>query len=104
MFREIISDLLIHETKDPRISGFISVTSVSISRDLSYAKVWISILGDDREKEIIFQGLESARGFLRKEIASHIRLRRIPELFFLEDNSIAKGSKVFEIMNNIPPS
>ncbi len=101
----MISDLLIHEVKDPRISGFISVTGVSISKDLSYAKVGISILGDDKEKENIFRGLESARGFLRKELSAHIRLRRIPELYFQEDDSIAKVSKLLELMDNIssPP-
>jgi ribosome-binding factor A len=77
------------------------VTGVSISKDLSYAKVGISILGNDKEKENIFRGLESARGFLRKELSTRIRLRRIPELSFQEDDSIAKGSRLLELIDNI---
>ena len=77
-----ISNIIQGELKDPRLPEFVSVTSVNVTRDLRYAKVYISILGNDEEKKAALQGLKNAAGFIRREIGQRIKLRNTPELKF----------------------
>lgn len=97
--REIIS--IMRELKDPRISGMLTVVKVEVSGDLSYAKVYISAMeGIDAAKSAI-KGLESAQGYIRKQLGSRLHLRKSPELKFIADDSIAKGMDLFEKIKEI---
>lgn len=92
--REIIS--IIRELKDPRINSMLTVVKVEVSGDLSYAKVYISAMeGIEAAKDSI-KGLNSAQGYIRKQLGSRLHLRKSPELKFIADDSIAKGMDLFE--------
>ena len=86
--------------KDPRI-GFITVTGVDVTNDLSQAKVYLSVLGDDEQKAPSLKGLEKASGFLRSELGKRIRLRHVPELIFKFDDSIAYGDHIEKPLTEI---
>ena len=90
--------MLYREVKDPRLSGFITITRVSISADLCHAKVFVSIIGSEEEKGEAFKALSGASGFFRRELSRRLTLRRVPELSFHRDDTIAKGAKVLELI------
>ena len=92
---------LIRTLKDPRVQqSMVSVTKVDATGDLRYAKVYISVLDKDKSKETL-KGLKSAGGFLRREIGSRLQLRYTPELVFEEDDSIAYGAKMFDLLRSL---
>ena len=99
LIRQEISELLQHQVKDPRLGHFITVTEVSTSPDLKYAKIFVSHMGSEEEKQETLSVLTAASGFFRKEMAKHLRLRRIPELSFQWDDSIEKGAHLLELMD-----
>jgi ribosome-binding factor A len=101
LMRHEISELLQREVKDPRLSKFVAVTEVSTSPDLRYAKVYVSCLGSEEEKKEMLQGLEAAASFLRNQLAKRLRLRRIPELSFHWDDSIERGSRLLQLMDEL---
>lgn len=104
--RKVVSELLFNGIKDPRISSMTTVTKVEVTRDLSFANIYISVLGNEVEKESSIAGLESAKGFIRKEIGSRIDLRYVPLPIFHLDESIEKGiymSKLIEEVNKGVP-
>ena len=92
--------LVLREVKDPRISdAFISITSVEVSGDLKFAKVYYSaMMGDKKE---VAKGLKSSSGFIRREIARRLNLRMTPEFSFYEDHSIEHGAKISKLLNGI---
>ena len=92
---------LIRTLKDPRVQqSMVSVTKVEATGDLRYAKVYISVLDKDKSKETL-KGLKSAGGFLRREIGSRLQLRYTPELVFEEDDSIAYGARMFDLLRSL---
>jgi ribosome-binding factor A len=92
---------LIRTLKDPRVQqSMVSITKVEATGDLRYAKVFVSVLDKDKSKETV-RGLRSAAGFLRREIGSRLKLRYTPELIFEEDDSIAYGAKMFELLRKL---
>ena len=92
---------LIRALKVPRVQqSMVSVTKVEATGDLRYAKVYISVLDKDKSKETL-KGLKSAGGFLRREVASRLQLRYTPELVFEEDDSIAYGAKMFDLLRSL---
>ena len=92
---------LIRSLKDPRVQqSMVSVTKVEATGDLRYAKVYISVLDKDKAREVL-KGLKSAGGFLRREIAGRLQLRYTPELVFVEDDSIAYGVKMFDLLKRL---
>lgn len=92
---------LIRSLKDPRVQqSMVSVTKVEATGDLRYAKVYISVLDKDKSKETL-KGLKSAAGFLRREIGSRLQLRYTPELIFEEDDSIAYGARMFDLLRHL---
>jgi ribosome-binding factor A len=95
-----ISDILMRSIKDPRI-GFVTITRVSVSEDCRVAKIYFSIMGTDEERKETLSGLESAKGFIRKELGSRIRLRYTPELIFLFDPSIEYAIHIEEVIQQI---
>ncbi|MBI2829744.1 MAG: 30S ribosome-binding factor RbfA [Chloroflexi bacterium] len=101
LLRQQLSELLQHNIKDPRLSTFVAITEVAISPDLKYAKVYVSHLGSEDEKQNTIQALNAASGYLRKELAKNTRLRRIPELKFEWDTSIERGARVLELLDKV---
>jgi ribosome-binding factor A len=99
--RQEISDIVQRYIKDPRLGTFVSVTSVEITKDMRYAKVFISRYGTDQEKADTIKGLESASGYIRHELGERMKTRRIPELSFRLDNTMEKAAKVLKIINDI---
>ena len=96
-----ISNLLERQVNDPRLSKFVSVTEVTLSPDLKYAKVYVSTLGSEVNREDLLAGFNKASGFLRKELAAHIRLRQMPELIFHYDDSIERGARILKLMGEL---
>jgi len=97
-----ISGLLEREVNDPRLSKLISVTEVTLSPDLKYAKIFVSTLGDQMDnKEEILAGFNNASGFLRRELASHLKLRYTPQLSFHYDDSIERGARLLKLMGDV---
>ncbi|HXZ29891.1 MAG TPA: 30S ribosome-binding factor RbfA [Dehalococcoidia bacterium] len=96
-----ICGLLEREVNDPRLSKFISVTEVTISPDLRHAKVYVSTLGSEINKEDLLAGFNNASGFLRRELAAHLKLRQIPELSFHYDDSIERGARLLKLMGEL---
>lgn len=95
-----LSQLIQSELKDPRI-GFVTVTDVEVTGDLSEANVYLSIFGDEDQKQQSLAGIAKATGFLRTEIGKRIRLRHTPALFFHVDESIAYGNKIDVLLGQI---
>ena len=85
-----LSDLMRMRMKDPRI-GFASITAVEVTKDLSYAKVFVSVMGTPEEQRETMRGLRHASGFLRHELAQRLTIRHVPELTFQLDESIARA-------------
>ena len=96
-----ISELLQRQVKDPRLGNFVAVTEVSTSPDLKYAKIFVSRIGSQAEKQETLKVLAAASGFFRNELAKHLRLRRIPELSFQWDDSIERGSHLLQLIDNV---
>lgn len=93
-----ISDIIRNSIKDPRIPDMVSVTQVKVTKDLRYAKVYISIYGSDEEKENAMAALKGAAGFVRREIGQRIKLRYTPEIVFEADDSIEQGIHITELI------
>jgi len=101
LMRQEISELLQREVKDPRLSQFIAVNEVSLSADLKYARVFVSCMGSQEEKQAMLSGLGAAANYLRNQLAKRLRLRRVPELNFEWDDSIERGDRLLRLMDKI---
>ncbi|TXL67721.1 30S ribosome-binding factor RbfA [Cerasibacillus terrae] len=95
-----LGDILTRKIKDPRI-GFVTVTDVEVTSDLQQAKIFISILGDDEEKQETLLGLTKAKGFIRSEIGRRIRLRKTPEITFEYDEALEYGNHIEKILRQL---
>jgi ribosome-binding factor A len=95
-----LSQIIHIEMKDPRIQ-FLTVTAVEITNDLSMAKVFLSILGSDEQKQSTLIALAKGKGYIRTELAKRIRLRTTPELHFLLDSSIDYGQRIEQLLSQI---
>jgi len=94
-----ISRILAREIQDPRI-GFVTVTRVEVTPDLRHARVWVSIIGQPAERKEAFRALGRAMPYVRHELGV-LRLRRIPELHLLLDDSIERGTRVMQILDDL---
>ena len=103
LIRQEISQLLQRQVKDPRLGNFIVVTEVSTSPDLKYARVFISRIDGEEEKQKTLGALVSASGFLRKELAKRLKLRSTPELSFQWDDSIERGDRLLQLIDRVAP-
>ncbi len=99
--KRVVSSIIMNDIKDPRVSNMTSVTNVEVTRDLRYANIYVSVLGDKRTGEETIKGLESAKGFIRKEIGSKVNLRITPEPLFFLDTSIEYGVKIAKMLNDL---
>lgn len=98
-----VSDILRSQLKDPRIIKMTSVTDVETSRDISYAKIFVSIYGDKNEQETILKVLNKAAGFIRTEIGKRIRIHHTPEIEFLLDRSMEYGAHIESVLKELEP-
>ena len=101
LIRQEISELLRRQVKDPRLGNFISVTAVATSSDMRHAKVFISRMGSEEEKQETLSVLASASRYFRRELAGRLRLRRIPELSFQWDDSIERGDRLSRLIDQV---
>lgn len=100
LLKQQIAKILQEKIEDTRI-GFVSITYVEVSKDLAYAKVFYSHLGSDKQREKTQEGLNSASRFIKGELGNRIRLQTIPDLRFVYDTSIAKGSDIINKLNSL---
>lgn len=96
--REEVADILRTRVKDPRI-GFITITRVELVRDVSLARIFVGVLGDEKQREQALSGLERAAGFVRRELGQRIRLRHTPELIFQYDRGIEATDRVARLLS-----
>ena len=101
LIRQEISQLLQRQVKDPRLGAFIAVTQVSTSADLKRAKVFVSHIGNEEEKQETLSALASASGFFRRELARRLKLRHVPEISFQWDDSIARGDHLSQLIDEL---
>ena len=100
LVRQEVASLLNQGVKDPRI-GFVSVMHVKMSSDLRYANVYVSLMGDDKEKKSSLIGLRQATGFMRRELGKKLRLRYTPELRFFEDTTLDDAFHIDEVIKQL---
>jgi ribosome-binding factor A len=102
LIKREVSQMLLSGIKDDRVgAGMVSVTDVDVSGDLQHAKIYVSIYGTDEAKVETMAGLKSATGYVRSELGARVRLRRTPEVVFVEDHSIERGNKVLSLLNQL---
>jgi ribosome-binding factor A len=97
--REVVSARIAEGLRDPRI-GFVTVTGVETSPDLRQARVYVSVLGSDDERAATLAGLESAHGVIQQALASELRMKRTPTLQFVFDESIDRGMRITELLDD----
>jgi ribosome-binding factor A len=98
--RQVIADALTREVRDPRV-GFVTVTGVLVTNDLSHARVMVSVPGDEAEKSRALQGLQSAAGFLRSRAARALTTRSVPELHFELDKGVQHAARIEQLLESI---
>src|SRR3954470_5439640 len=90
---QVLSDAVTADLKDPRV-GFVTVTAVDTSPDLRHARVYVSVLGDERAQRLTLEGLRSAHGFLQRRVAAELRLKHTPTLDFVYDDTAARAQQI----------
>ena len=102
LIKREVSQMLINGIKDDRVgSGMVSITDVDVSGDLQHATIFVSIYGTEEAKEETMEGLRASQNFVRRELGHRIRLRRSPEVTFLEDRSLERGDEMIHLLNRI---
>ena len=99
-FRREITAILLRSVRDPRVQDVV-VNSVEVTSDLWLARVYVRLGGEGPERHEALQGLEAAANFVRRELAAVLHIRRIPELRFLEDETLAKANRIEEILKGL---
>lgn len=101
--RECVSTLILFELKDPRVKN-VTVLGTEVSADLRHAKVFVSVMGDEKAQSLSMHGLESARGFLQSKIADRLQLRYTPILKFVLDSGVKKSIEASRILREVLPN
>lgn len=101
LIRRELSDIITNRMRDPRVGQWLSITDVEVTRDLSFARVYLSMLGPAEERERVLEGLRSATGFIRSQLAPRLDVREVPELRFEIDTSLDKGARVDDILRRL---
>ena len=96
-----LAEIIRTEIKDPRIAPLTSVVSVEVAPDLKTCKAWISVYGDEEVQKDTVEGLKSAEGYIRRDLARRINLRNTPEIRFIVDQSIAYGVKMSKLIDEV---
>lgn len=102
LIQQEVSQMVLHEIKDDRVgAGMVSVTDVNVSGDLQHAKIYVSIYGTDEARAETMAGLKSATSYVRRELGHRIRLRRTPEVVFIEDRGLERGDRMLTLLNQL---
>lgn len=102
LIKKEVSMMLIQDIKDDRVgAGLVSVTDVEVSGDLQHAKIFVSIYGSEEARAETMEGLKAARSFVRRMLGQRVRLRRSPEISFVEDRSLQEGDRMINIINQL---
>ncbi len=102
LIRREMSELLMNGLKDERLqSSLITLTEVDLSGDLQYCKIYVSVYGDDRQKEQSLEALKTATGFLKGELTRRLQMRRAPEIVFKLDRAMDKGTTVLNLLGKL---
>ena len=102
LIQEEVSKMVLHDIKDDRVgAGMVSITDVDVSGDLQHAKIYVSIYGTDEARAETMAGLKSATGYVRRELGRRMRLRRTPEVVFIEDRGIERGDRMLTLLNQL---
>ncbi|MFB2835900.1 30S ribosome-binding factor RbfA [Floridanema evergladense] len=102
LIKREVSQMLLNGIKDDRVgAGMVSVTDVDVSGDLQHAKIFVSIYGTEEAKAETMAGLKAATGYVRSELGQRVRLRRTPEVMFVEDRSLERGDRILSLINQI---
>ena len=96
-----VATFLTDSAKDPRLVGFVTVTGAEVSPDLRHARVYVSVLGSDSEKQATFDGLDSVASHLRSRVARELQLRVAPEIQFKEDDTIARAARIESLLADV---
>lgn len=100
IIRKSLSELIQFQLKDPKI-GFVTITDVTVTSDLSIAKVYVTFLGKEARNEAGLKALNRSKGYLRTELAKRLSIRKCPELIFLHDDALEKGNRIEKILYDI---
>ena len=100
LIREVISEMILRDLNDPRLDT-VTITEVEVTSDLKLARIFFSARGEQRREEAALRGLESAAGFIKKNLGQELRLRYMPELKFQVDRSFEYGSKIDRLIRTI---
>lgn len=98
--RQVVADALAREIRDPRV-GFVTLTGVTVTQDLSHAKIRVSVPGDEDAKQKALEGLRSAAGFLRTRVAKALTTRTVPELHFELDRGLEHAARINEVLASL---
>lgn len=98
--RKDVSEIILLGLKDPKL-GFITITDVELTDDLRYARIFYTVLGDEKARKKSQEGLERAKGFIQREIGRRIRLKRMPEIVFKYDRSVERAARVENLLKQI---
>ncbi|MBC6424201.1 MAG: 30S ribosome-binding factor RbfA [Hormoscilla sp. SP12CHS1] len=102
LIKREVSQMLLHGIKDDRVgAGMVSITDVDVSGDLQHAKIFVSIYGTEEAKKETMAGLQSATPFVRSQLGDRIRMRRTPEVVFLEDRSLERGDRILHLLDQL---
>ncbi|MFO8239501.1 MAG: 30S ribosome-binding factor RbfA [Dissulfuribacterales bacterium] len=98
LLRKEVADMLLGEVKDPRIQGLVTIMQVKVSEDLCHARFFVSVLGSESERKSVMEGLNKAKGFIRRTLGHRLDLRRIPEMHFQLDRSLDDQEKIEKLL------
>jgi ribosome-binding factor A len=101
LMRREVAEILQQKLRDPRVSAMVSVTDVVVPHDLSFARVFVSIMGEPAERDATMQALAHAAGFVRHELGPRLGLREVPDVKFVHDTSLERGARVDELLKRI---
>ena len=94
-----VSDIIKNVLKDPRLPDMLSIMKADVAKDFSHAKIYYSVFCDEDEKKAVAKALQSASGYIRRELGNRIKLRRVPELHFVADDSIGHGIRMNQLID-----
>jgi len=99
--RRLTGEILYSQLNDPRLAGFITITKVEVTQDLRLARIYYSVLGDDKKKKLIAKGLKSAKNFIRRRIGDELKLRYAPDISLVIDKSLEYKEHIDNILKKI---
>jgi ribosome-binding factor A len=101
LIRRELADIIANRLRDPRIGQWVSVTDVEVTRDLSFARIFVSVLGSEEEQRRSLDTLRGATGFIRSQLAPRLDVREVPELRFEVDTSLQTGARVDDLLRRL---